>query len=83
MNHPAFSVALPMTAVPATMPSASKATSARLPFGSVMSARLQHPVVILASDVIAHRVVRLDTTVCGRHRSRSLGVELIGMERIA
>ena len=31
-----FALALPITAVPTTMPSASKATAARLPFGSVI-----------------------------------------------
>ena len=45
-ESPRFSVTLPITAVPATRPSASKLAAARLPLGSVRQCRLQHAIVI-------------------------------------
>ena len=45
-----------MTAVPATMPSASNATALRLRLASLTSAGREHPVVVAAGDQSAVRV---------------------------
>ena len=47
---------LPMTAVATTMPSASKATCVRLPFGSVTAQGCKHPVVVRRPDDVVERV---------------------------